>query len=184
MAGTKEKVASALKQMMLTKNLDKISVDDIISCANVSRTSFYKNFQDKYEAAYYIYTSTIGERAIKRFSETKDFYLMCKDVWYGIAEDAAFYKNLFRASNANTNFFSWYSEYAITSHVNFYGELHMTDALRLQIKIYSLGTCAITERWLLGGMKESVDEMIDAVCLALPYELRKAIMKSNEKFRI
>ena len=45
---TKLEFALAIKDLMKTKSLDKISVSSICKKCNLTRQTFYRNFQDKY----------------------------------------------------------------------------------------------------------------------------------------
>lgn len=46
---TKLKLADALKAIVKQKSLEKITVQDIVKEANVTRQTFYRHFQDKYD---------------------------------------------------------------------------------------------------------------------------------------
>ncbi len=46
---TKRALAAALKEQMRKKPFPKITVEDICSCASISRRNFYRHFSDKYE---------------------------------------------------------------------------------------------------------------------------------------
>lgn len=46
---TKEKIVSALRELMQERPLQKITVQDIMNCAGMKRQSFYYHFQDIYE---------------------------------------------------------------------------------------------------------------------------------------
>ena len=46
---TREKLARAIKEEMERAPLDKITVTQIVERAGVTRQTFYRNFQDKYD---------------------------------------------------------------------------------------------------------------------------------------
>ena len=46
---TRFKLAKSMKELMKSKPLDKITVTDIVENCDVSRQSFYRLFQDKYD---------------------------------------------------------------------------------------------------------------------------------------
>ena len=48
---TREKLARAIKEEMERAPLDKITVTQIVERAGVTRQTFYRNFQDKYDLA-------------------------------------------------------------------------------------------------------------------------------------
>ena len=45
-SGTKEALASALRQMMTVKPIDKVTVKDIVEICGVNRQTFYYHFDD------------------------------------------------------------------------------------------------------------------------------------------
>ena len=45
----KYRLAEAVKTLMETESLDKITVRDIVTAAQTTRQSFYRHFQDKYD---------------------------------------------------------------------------------------------------------------------------------------
>lgn len=56
---TKDKLALALKQLMQTKSVDHITVNDVADTARVSRNTFYYHFQDIHDLLGYIYKHEI-----------------------------------------------------------------------------------------------------------------------------
>ena len=52
---TKETLASALRELLKTQPLSKISVKDITDYCDMSRNSFYYHFKDKYELISWIF---------------------------------------------------------------------------------------------------------------------------------
>ena len=52
---TKNALASSLKELMKTKNFEKISVSDICEGCNMNRKSFYYHFRDKYDLLNWIF---------------------------------------------------------------------------------------------------------------------------------
>lgn len=58
---TKSKIAEALLNMLSEKNIDDITVNELIELAGVSRSSFYRNFRDIYD----VYDSMLEDFATK-----------------------------------------------------------------------------------------------------------------------
>lgn len=54
-------IARSLETLLKKKSFDKITVGDIVENCNMSRTTFYRNFSDKYECANWIYQNRISE---------------------------------------------------------------------------------------------------------------------------
>ena len=61
----KYRLAEAVKTLMETESLDKITVQDIVTAAQTTRQSFYRHFQDKYDLVNWIFDTEIT----KIFSE-------------------------------------------------------------------------------------------------------------------
>ena len=49
MTPAKHKIIHALEELLNHKDLDEIYVSDIIRSANISRKTFYRHYQDKYD---------------------------------------------------------------------------------------------------------------------------------------
>ena len=54
-SGTKESLASALKQMMAVKPIDKITVKDLVEICGVNRQTFYYHFDDVYDLLEWVF---------------------------------------------------------------------------------------------------------------------------------
>ena len=63
---TKRALAQALKELMMTQPLDKISVSNICEQCGLNRKSFYYHFRDKYELVSWIYYTEFMETALKK----------------------------------------------------------------------------------------------------------------------
>lgn len=67
----KEAWAKGLKELLVTRSLDKISVKDIATQCGMSRNSFYYHFQDKYELISWIFYNDISKRVETYEDSTK-----------------------------------------------------------------------------------------------------------------
>ncbi|SHK14721.1 TetR family transcriptional regulator [Hespellia stercorisuis] len=90
---TKDALASALKSLLQTQPLSKISVKSITTYCNISRNTFYYHFKDKYELINWIFYSDMltnvnsfadPAKLVDSFSnvckclyENRRFYLAC-----------------------------------------------------------------------------------------------------------
>lgn len=62
MVATKATLANALKELMQTTPLEKISVTDIVGKAEMNRQTFYYHFKDKYALVNWIFCTEAVER--------------------------------------------------------------------------------------------------------------------------
>ena len=78
---TKYIFAQSIKELMEKQSLDKITVTDIVKRSGMTRQTFYRNFQDKYDLVNWYFekladksfrqignSSTLREGLIKKFS--------------------------------------------------------------------------------------------------------------------
>lgn len=60
----KYRLAEAIKTLMETEPLDKITVRDIVESAHTTRQSFYRHFQDKYDLVNW-YFERLAQKSFK-----------------------------------------------------------------------------------------------------------------------
>lgn len=167
----------------MTKNIDKISVDELIGVASVSRPAFYKLFQDKYDLAYSVFQKEIYRVALDAYRERKDFYYLCCVTYQCIKENGTFCRNIAKSSKCQTSFLEWFTEASTKAHLEMLGTIHVSKDIEELCRIYSYGTCAMIQDWILTGMKEDPRVLADLSCRALPVELRSVLLSQNERYR-
>jgi transcriptional regulator len=69
---TKKKLAASLKKFMMSKNLNKITVTDIINDCGVNRKTFYYHFEDIYDLLKWILEQEAVE-VVKQFDLMVDY---------------------------------------------------------------------------------------------------------------
>ena len=153
---TRECIEQALVELLKTRKFQGITITDITNKAGVSRAAFYRNY-DSREAVLRALVSGGSEAIVAHMQECRtegEPRLFWKALFEGIAERADICKTLFQAGQGETL-------------LEIYGEV-LPD---YPMKVYNLSpyhlhfwTGAIynvTREWVLGGMKESIDEMAD-----------------------
>ena len=58
---TKYRLAQAVKECMKTTPVDKITVKEIVEACQVTRQTFYRNFQDKYDLINWYFDKLLQE---------------------------------------------------------------------------------------------------------------------------
>ena len=67
---TKRALAAALKEMLQTTALEKISIAEICQRCSLNRKSFYYHFHDKYELVEWIFAQEIGDALFEEMQDT------------------------------------------------------------------------------------------------------------------
>lgn len=158
---TKKALAQSLKELGVTKILDKITVADITDHCGVNRQTFYYHFNDKYELLSWIYNQDLfipltqdltienwGEKLIGLFKYMK--------------QQKAFFMNTIKSSN---NFFAEYSNKIFAElFVKAIAELdlyqHLDDKEKdIYARFFAYGLTGVIVDWALKGMKENEDDL-------------------------
>lgn len=154
----KEKITASLFQLLKEKSISEITITEIIQSAGVARASFYRNYASK-ENVLITLISDILDDYRKHLKNDGDFFYT--------------YENIYMSFE----YFQRYHEYAMDLHYYGYGSLvlHKLNQFHEEVagtmsfksieryKLYmymgSLYNTAMV--WIMGGMKESIDEITD-----------------------
>lgn len=158
---TEVKAALALKELMKTTAIDKISVADITQKSQIHRQTFYYHFQDKYD----LLRRIISSELIDPFT---------KGINYDNVYDR--FNLLFTIMKKDKDFYCAVSKVDSSSIFRFLGDvlakrfaiIFTTDSFDseralLASEFFSFGISGLVFGWVQGGMKESPDEMAEKI---------------------
>lgn len=174
---TKYIFAQSIKELMEKQSLDKITVTDIVKRSGMTRQTFYRNFQDKYDLVNWYFekladksfrqignSSTLREGLIKKFS-----FLL---------NDRVFFMQAFQSKDYNN-----VENYDYQCILEFYSSIIekkiglIPHDIMFLLKMYCHGSITMTVEWAIGGMKETPEEMADLLIAALPVKLEELLSK-------
>lgn len=95
-AQTKYAIAEALKQMVKTRPLDKITVTDVAECSGVSRMTFYYYFEDIYDLVRWICQEE-GSRAIEGCKSYDHWTEGVRSLCRTVLDNREFVENVYRS---------------------------------------------------------------------------------------
>ena len=96
----KKNLAEGLKVHLRKRPFSKITVEDICAASGVSRRSFYRQFQDKYELLNWLY-----DYEFCRFVEERDYHTIWDyypDICRHLYSDREFFRNAFSVTGQNS----------------------------------------------------------------------------------
>ena len=97
---TKKALAQSLKEQMMLRPFNKISVEDICKRADVSRRNFYRYFPDKYDLLNWLYYEDYFSKLVYHEDWTVwDYFPSICEYCY---QDRAFFKNAFLVDGQNS----------------------------------------------------------------------------------
>ena len=171
---TKYRLARAMKECMQTTPVENITVKQITEKCELTRQTFYRNFLDKYDLINWYFDklvlqsfeqigmgNTVGESLTQKF----EFIL----------NEKAFFTEAFRSDDYNS-----VKEHDFELILQFYKDLiarktsrPLEEEMEFLLEMYCRGSVYMTEKWVLGGMKDTPRRMSDKLVEAMPPKLEK-----------
>lgn len=161
---TKKALAASLKELMKKKELQKISVADIVENCGINRQTFYYHFQDKYDLVNWIYYSEVA-CAITQNRTYQDWGDAVLDVLNIMKSEHTFYSNALNVTGQNA-----FQEYLfdvtkdllleIVSVISEGQNIDMSDKDFIA-EFYTFGLVGIVTQWARKGMKESPEKIVE-----------------------
>lgn len=177
MASAKHLLKEAMIKLAAVKDIDKISVDEIIKEAGVSRTIFYRLFQDKYDLAYYVFEDDIGTVVYGHYMNHRSHQKISIEVIKLLGENRQFYRKLFTSRGGYETFAEWLTEYYIRTQGESIGKLKLTPEIKMLQYIYCSGICMLEKKWVMGELPPSLTEeaLAQIIVRACPPELAELL---------
>ncbi len=160
-------ISKALLEMMAENELDQISITDLVSKANVSRTAFYRYYTSK-EDVIKVLSKNLSENQMKE----------CPGELY-LKDKYAYFNLLFAFFRKNKELFlAIKNAYSLNNYI--ISDLKLFDFKGMTKLSYSEAAAygemiMIILKWLSSGMEESDDEMAQ-ICVSNVGQLKKIEM--------
>ena len=176
---TKAAILESFNKLIQKKSFDSITIKMIIDEADVSRTTFYRYFRDKYDVMNYNFQSVLeqyfNKESVKTFEDLfYIFFKIGKEEWSSMT-------NMFDSSGANSlNKFitDTCSSAAILTLGNKIGFENITPQDRLQISVFCHGVPEAFQEWIRGDYDMSPKEAAEAAMPIIPPKLRGEIFNN------
>lgn len=158
---TKKVIAYALKDLMKTKDFEKISIKEIMEHADYRRQTFYDHFSDKYELLDWIFNQEITE-IIEHFIDYEHWTKIIPRMLHYFEKNKLFYQKAFLIKNHHS-FDSCFSE-----HIQLFIRsiliqrnplLSTTSQLDKNTLFYAYGFTGIIKNWLLDQQDLALEDM-------------------------
>lgn len=150
---SQEKIERAFVTFLQTRQIDEITVSDIIKTTGLNRSTFYANYQDIFDLA-----DKTREKLEAEFSDLFADYDYFNEhtgalkMFTHIKENQLFYKTYFKLCYDDKHLVS------VVDPVRAEKE-QVSENLQYHIEFFRNGLNAIIKLWLANGCKESPEEM-------------------------
>ena len=155
---TKQVLAKALKELMLEKTFEKISINDICTRCKMNRKSFYYHFMDKYDLVNWIFDTefiTMIQSGLHEDSWTV-IYAICNLLY----DNRVFYKKALQIQGQNS-FQEHFQEMMFSVISGRVEELSGIDKKSVfQINFFTDAIVGTFKSWLLKYSEMTPDEFI------------------------
>lgn len=156
---TKESLAIALLKLMKKKKFKDITITELVRCAGVSRTAFYRNYTEKEDILKEVSYETMEMVKKSLFSEKykNNFRVWLTDYFGVVKKNAEIIEILLKTNYPNSTLYDWF-DFNIPEF-----EKGSTFE-RYQFMYISSGLNSIIFHWIKTGLQESEEEMAD-ICM-------------------
>ena len=150
---SQSKIEKAFIELLQTRDINKITVSDIIKIAELNRSTFYANYIDIFDLA-----DKTREKLENEFSNLFIDYDYFNErtgalkMFTHIKENQIFYKTYFKLCYDDKHLISIYDRKRAEKE-------HIDSNVKYHIEFFRNGLNAIIKLWLAGGCKESPEEM-------------------------
>lgn len=172
---TKYRLADSIKECMKTKQVDKITVQNIVDGCNMTRQTFYRNFKDKYDLINWYFDKLV----LESFAEIGVDKTVCQSLqekFEFIKREKIFFTEAFRSDDYNS-----LKEHDFELIMGFYTELvtrksgnELPEEIMFLLEMYCQGSVYMTVKWVLSGMNKTPEEMAKRLVEAMPPKLSEA----------
>ena len=176
----KYRLAEAIKTLMETEPLDKITVRDIVESAHTTRQSFYRHFQDKYDLVNW-YFERLAQKSFKLMGVQYTLREGLLKKFEFIRQEKTFFSQAFRSQDYNL-----LMHYDYQCILDFYTkwieqktQQPLTPQIQFLLEMYCRGSMQMTVKWVIQGAKESPETIVDLLIDAQPEKLR-AMLRDTE----
>ncbi|MCR5090593.1 MAG: TetR/AcrR family transcriptional regulator [Oscillospiraceae bacterium] len=171
---------AALERLLAKNSFQKITVNDITSECNAHRSTFYRYFSDKMELAEWYFRYLADQQAstvLKNFNPNDTVY--GESVFLAILQmmqdKKQFFLKLAQYEGQNSFdkiFFRWNMDKVEESIRSSFSKDTLPQNILSSIKFYYYGETKLIIEWILSGMREKPEKVLEVAVENIPSPLR------------
>ena len=168
--GVRYKLANAMKECMRT---EKITVKEIVETCGLTRQTFYRNFQDKYDLINWYFDKILLE-SFEHMGEGRTVYESLVNKFEYIQMEQLFFRTAFKNDQQNClrdHDFELIQEF-YTKQIESRTGRKISNELQFELEMYCLGSVYMTVQWVLGYRKCTPEELAHALTESMPVRLQ------------
>ena len=176
--GVRYKLANAMKECMRTAPVEKITVKEIVETCGLTRQTFYRNFQDKYDLINWYFDKILLE-SFEHMGEGRTVYESLVNKFEYIQMEQLFFRAAFKNDQQNClrdHDFELIQEF-YTKQIESRTGRKISTELQFELEMYCLGSVYMTVQWVLGYRKCTPEELAHALTESMSVRLREVFQE-------
>lgn len=179
---TKIAMAQALKKLLIVKDLDKITINDISNECGINRQTFYYHFRDIYDLLEWIFANEVVEK-IERETTIDNWQEQFMYVLNYMLENKFFIMKVYNSLSRKLLLdflFKQYNTIFIEIVDDLSKEYNITQENKKFIaNFYKYGFAGVIENWIINNMKENPQNIINKLNIMISGSFKNAIKKMS-----
>lgn len=170
----KYKLANAMKECMVSAPVEKITVKEIVDTCGVTRQTFYRNFQDKYDLINWYFDKILAE-SFRQMGKGETVYESLVNKFEYIQMEQLFFRAAFKndeQNNLKDHDFELIRQFYI-DQIEDKSHRKISEKLLFQLEMYCQGSVFMTTQWVLGNRQYTPQELARLLTDSMPAELEK-----------
>ncbi|HAT53807.1 MAG TPA: hypothetical protein DCW31_00890 [Lactobacillus sp.] len=166
---TEDALMNSLTKVIKHHAIDRITVSELSTDAQVSRTSFYKHFVDKYDLINSCYQKTLNKHIATHYQQPLSELI--GDSLHLFYEYPEYFTAAFKSEDQNdfSHFFERSAIFEMESALKAKtGRLKLTTMEKDAIRFYAAGYLSMVCHWVLNGMTETPTRLSQKVIAIMP----------------
>ncbi|MCD2493567.1 TetR/AcrR family transcriptional regulator [Lacrimispora sp. NSJ-141] len=166
---SKQIFAESLEALLKKKNLDDIQVCEIVAGTHLSRRTFYRHFDDKYDLAGW-YFAQFFEKSFGSITNGASWEDALSSYLSLYKDKVAILKNAYESHDVNglRNIDIAFTKKTYETYLLQNGADTQSEIMQFAIDIASRGGTDMVIEWLMGGMKIEKEKLISLLKQTLP----------------
>jgi len=177
---TKEIFMKALLDLSKEKNIEKITVQNLLDYTGAARQTFYKYFRDKYDLINYVYHYNV-ESIFQEYYETMDLYECIYKVYEFFIVNKQYFKHI-SIIECQNNFKDYLFENTRKFYINTikkqYGEDEINYRLSYIIDSTCYGAVGLCMDWIKSDINKQPEKIASKIVDCIHPEIKKYFNES------
>lgn len=176
---TKFIIYNAFSELLKEKPLKNIKIQDILDRSQISRSTFYRHFTDKFDLMNWFYKYHVEQMYING----NDLYEIHLNIIQFYYNNRNYFLKILNYEGQNS--FRYFINYKGTQLIEDFVKRklntnNLSDDLLYAIKMFNYGCCSMVIEWLDGKIKMTVEEFTNKRFNSMP-QLLKGVLNEQQR---